>query len=152
MGTLGKAAGVAGAFVAADSRVIECMVQRARSYIFTTAASPIMAATLIESVRCIEAADEQRTHLQGLIQILRSGLANSQWSLLPSDTAIQPILIGDNTQTLRVAAALLEQGLWVPAIRPPTVPQGTARLRVSLSAAHTEAHVRSLVDALKALT
>lgn len=151
MGTLGKAAGVAGAFVAADARVIEYLMQQARSYIYTTAASPVMAATLIEALRCIEAADESRAHLKNLIVQLREGLAGTRWSLLPSQTAIQPVVIGDNADAVRVADALLEQGLWVPAIRPPTVPQDTARLRVSLSAAHTETQVGVLIDALKAL-
>jgi 8-amino-7-oxononanoate synthase len=151
MGTLGKAAGVAGAFVAADALVIEWLLQRARSYIFTTAASPIMAATLLEAVKLIAAADEGRANLTQRIHQLRAGLADTRWRLLHSDTAIQPIIVGDNAEAVRVAEALLERGLWVPAIRPPTVPKGTARLRVSLSAAHTEAHVAALVDALKLL-
>jgi 8-amino-7-oxononanoate synthase len=151
MGTLGKAAGVAGAFVAADTLVIEWLLQRARAYIFTTAASPIMAATLLEAVKLIAAADDGRANLTQRIHQLRAGLADTRWRLLHSDTAIQPIIVGDNAEAVRVAEALLERGLWVPAIRPPTVPKGTARLRVSLSAAHTEAHIRALVDALKAL-
>jgi 8-amino-7-oxononanoate synthase len=151
MGTLGKAAGVAGAFVAADALVIEWLLQRARAYIFTTAASPIMAATLLEAVKLIAAADDGRANLTQRIHQLRAGLADTRWRLLHSDTAIQPIIVGDNAEAVRVAEALLERGLWVPAIRPPTVPKGTARLRVSLSAAHTEAHIRALVDALKAL-
>jgi 8-amino-7-oxononanoate synthase len=151
MGTLGKAAGVAGAFVAADALVIEWLLQRARSYIFTTAASPIMAATLVEAVKLIAAADDGRANLVQRISQLRNGLADTRWHLLHSDTAIQPIIVGDNAEAVRVAEALLERGLWVPAIRPPTVPKGTARLRVSLSAGHTEAHISALVDALKAL-
>ncbi|MDQ5947411.1 MAG: 8-amino-7-oxononanoate synthase [Pseudomonadota bacterium] len=151
MGTLGKAAGVAGAFVAADALVIEWLLQRARAYIFTTAASPIMAATLLEAIKLIAAADEGRTNLTQRIHQLRAGLADTRWRLLHSDTAIQPIIVGDNAEAVRVAEALLERGLWVPAIRPPTVPKGTARLRVSLSAAHTETHVAALVDALKLL-
>jgi 8-amino-7-oxononanoate synthase len=151
MGTLGKAAGVAGAFVAADALVIEWLLQRARSYIFTTAASPITAATLVEAVKLIAAADDGRANLLRHIAQLRAGLAGTRWRLLHSDTAIQPIIVGDNAEAVRVAEALLEHGLWVPAIRPPTVPKGTARLRVSLSAAHTEAHIAALVDALKAL-
>lgn len=154
MGTLGKAAGVAGAFVAADPLVIETLLQRARSYIFTTAASPITAATLVEAVHVISEADDRRAHLRALIQQLRTGLASlegSRWQMLSSETAIQPIIIGDNTEALRIADALLERGLWVPAIRPPTVAKGTARLRVSLSAAHTSAHVAALIEALKAL-
>jgi 8-amino-7-oxononanoate synthase len=151
MGTLGKAAGVAGAFVAAEALVIEWLLQRARAYIFTTAASPIMAATLLEAIKLIAAADDGRANLTQRIQQLRTGLADTRWRLLHSDTAIQPIIVGDNTEAVRVAEALLQRGLWVPAIRPPTVPKGTARLRVSLSAAHTEAHVAALVDALKLL-
>jgi 8-amino-7-oxononanoate synthase len=151
MGTLGKAAGVAGAFVAADALVIEWLLQRARSYIFTTAASPITAATLVEAVKLIAAADDGRANLVRHIAQLRAGLAGTRWQLLHSDTAIQPIIVGDNAEAVRIAEALLERGLWVPAIRPPTVPKGTARLRVSLSAAHTEVHIAALVDALKAL-
>ncbi|MDQ5880668.1 MAG: 8-amino-7-oxononanoate synthase, partial [Pseudomonadota bacterium] len=96
MGTLGKAAGVAGAFVAADTLVIEWLLQRARAYIFTTAASPIMAATLLEAVKLIAAADEGRTNLTQRIHQLRAGLADTRWRLLHSDTAIQPIIVGDN--------------------------------------------------------
>ena len=151
MGTLGKAAGVAGAFVAADPLVIEWLLQRARSYIFTTAASPVMAATLLAALDCIAAADAGRATLMQRIDQLRSGLAGTRWRMLASETAIQPIIVGDNADTVRVAEALLERGLWVPAIRPPTVPKGTARLRVSLSAAHSEAHVDALLNALKAL-
>jgi 8-amino-7-oxononanoate synthase len=151
MGTLGKAAGVAGAFVAADSLVIEWLLQRARSYIFTTAASPVMAATQLKALDCIINADTARDNLMQRIAQLRSGLEDTRWRMLRSETAIQPIIVGDNAECVRIADALLERGLWVPAIRPPTVPKGTARLRVSLSATHTEAHVAALVDALKAL-
>jgi 8-amino-7-oxononanoate synthase len=151
MGTLGKAAGVAGAFVAADPVVIDWLVNKARSYIFTTAASPIVAATLVESVNLLAAGDARRAHLFRLIAQLRDGLAGTRWQLCDSPTAIQPIVVGDNHEALALADALFERGLWVPAIRPPTVPKGTARLRVTLSAAHSEAQVAQLVDALKAL-
>jgi 8-amino-7-oxononanoate synthase len=151
MGTLGKAAGVAGAFVAADSLVIEWLLQRARSYIFTTAASPVIAATLLAALDCIVNADAARENLMQRIAQLRDGLEDTRWRMLRSETAIQPIIVGDNAECVRIADALLERGLWVPAIRPPTVPKGTARLRVSLSATHTEAQVAALVDALKAL-
>ncbi|MFC5302748.1 8-amino-7-oxononanoate synthase [Azospira restricta] len=151
MGTLGKAAGVAGAFVAADRRVVDWLVNKARAYIFTTAASPILATTVTRSVALIAAADDRRAHLQALVAQLRAGVAELRWNLLPSETAIQPLIIGDNHEALRVAGALFERGLWVPAIRPPTVAKGTARLRISLSAAHTEAQVAQLVDALRAL-
>ena len=151
MGTLGKAAGAAGAFVAGDATVIEWLQQRARSYLFTTAGSPIIACALTASLELIATGDARRRHLWQLSAQLRDGLAGTRWHLLPSPTAIQPVIIGDNHAALRVAQALYERGLWVPAIRPPTVPRGTARLRVSLSAAHSAAHVACLADALREL-
>jgi 8-amino-7-oxononanoate synthase len=151
MGTLGKAAGASGAFVAGSATVIEWLLQRARTYIFTTGSSPIIACALLASLDLIEHGDERRAHLQGLTTQLRDGLDNTRWQLVPSPTAIQPIIIGDNHEALRVANALFERGLWVPAIRPPTVPKGTARLRVSLTAAHTNEQVERLVHALREL-
>ena len=151
MGTLGKAAGASGAFVAAHEAVIEWLLQRARTYIFTTGSSPMIASALLASLDLIENGDARRTRLWQLTAQLRDGLANTRWQLLPSPTAIQPVMIGDNFETLRVANALFERGLWVPAIRPPTVAKGSARLRVSLSAAHTTDQVEQLIDALKAL-
>ncbi len=151
IGTLGKAAGVSGAFVAGAANVIEWLLQRARTYIFTTAASPIVAATLFKSLKLIEQGEALRSHLQLLIEHLHHGLKDTRWQLLPSPTAIQPIIIGDNDAALHIAAALFEQGIWVPAIRPPTVPKGTARLRITLSAAHTVAQVDRLLEALKRL-
>lgn len=151
MGTLGKAAGAAGAFVAGSATVIEWLQQRARSYIFTTASSPIIACALAASLDLIAAGDARRQHLWQLVAQLRDGLADTRWHLLPSPTAIQPVIIGDNHAALRIAGALYERGLWVPAIRPPTVPRGTARLRVSLTAAHSEAQLARLVDALREL-
>ncbi|MFA9949096.1 8-amino-7-oxononanoate synthase [Dentiradicibacter hellwigii] len=149
MGTLGKAAGASGAFVAASETVIEWLISRARTYIFTTGASPIMACALLASLDLIEQGDARRAHLQRLIARLRDGLSATQWRLMPSPTAIQPIIIGDNHAALRVAAALYDKGIWAPAIRPPTVPAGTARLRVSLSATHRVEQIDRLVDALK---
>jgi 8-amino-7-oxononanoate synthase len=95
--------------------------------------------------------DAQRAHLIRLIAKLRSGLADLPWQLMPSETAIQPLLIGDNQQSLKLSEGLRERGIWVAAIRPPTVPQGTARLRITLSAAHTEADVDQLIRALHEL-
>ena len=149
VGTLGKAAGVSGAFVAGTDSAIEWLMQRARTYIFTTASSPMIAAALSASLVLIEAGDARRQRLNQLIASLREGLDGTRWHLLPSPTAIQPIMIGSNEDALRVSAQLAERGIWVPAIRPPTVPQGTARLRVSLSAAHKPEHVERLVEALK---
>ncbi|HQO28735.1 MAG TPA: 8-amino-7-oxononanoate synthase [Accumulibacter sp.] len=151
MGTLGKAAGGAGAFVAGDATVIEWLTQRARAYIFTTAGSPMVACALSASLRLIADGEARRQHLWQLIAQLRDGLADSGWRLLPSPTAIQPLIVGDNQRALQLAAALYERGLWVPAIRPPTVPAGTARLRISLTAAHQPAQVTALVDALREL-
>ncbi len=148
MGTLGKAAGVSGAFVAGDRRVIDWLTQRARPYIFTTASSPLLAAALLASLDLIAAGDERRAHLRRLIDRLRSGLDGLPWRLLPSPTAIQPLLIGGNDAAVRLSERLFARGLWVPAIRPPTVPAGTARLRISLSAAHDEAQIDALISAL----
>jgi 8-amino-7-oxononanoate synthase len=151
MGTLGKAAGASGAFVAGSETLVEWLLQRARSYIFTTGSSPVIACALLASLELIENADARRDHLRQLCAQLRDGLAGTRWPLLASPTAIQPVIIGDNHDALRVAGALYERGLWVPAIRPPTVPKGSARLRVSLTAAHRADQVASLVAALREL-
>ncbi|MFB0935969.1 MAG: 8-amino-7-oxononanoate synthase, partial [Propionivibrio sp.] len=151
MGTLGKAAGAAGAFVAASDTVVEWLLQRARTYIFTTGSSPVISCALLASLTLIREGDERRRQLRRLTLRLQNGLSGTRWQLMRSPTAIQPVIIGDNHETLQVALALFDRGLWVPAIRPPTVPKGTARLRVSLSAAHSEAHVQLLVDALREL-
>jgi 8-amino-7-oxononanoate synthase len=153
MGTLGKAAGVGGAFVAAHATVIDWLVQKARPYIYTTAAPPALAHALLSSMDIIQGEEGQarRLHLQELIAQLRRDLRLKRWTLMESITAIQPIIIGDNAESMRAAASLCEQGLWVPAIRPPTVPEGTARLRVTLSAAHTKDDVARVVEAINAL-
>ena len=150
IGTLGKAAGVAGAFVAAHATVVEWLVQRARPYIYTTAAPPAVAHALLKSMDIIDSDEgrQRRAQLKQLIGRLRERLALKRWSLLPSQTPIQPVIIGDNAQTMATGAALLARGSWVGAIRPPTVPPGTSRLRITLSAAHTLAQVDALADAL----
>ena len=155
MATLGKAAGVAGAFVAGDDALIEWLLQKTRSYIFATAAPAMLASALRVSLRLIAQEDGRRTHLHRLIARLRSGLTTglqgSAWQLSDSRTAIQPLLIGRNDDALAVMEGLRLRGIWVPAIRPPTVPEGTARLRIALSAAHTDADIDLLIDALSAL-
>jgi 8-amino-7-oxononanoate synthase len=151
VGTLGKAAGVAGAFVAGHADVVEWLLQKTRTYIYTTGAPPALAHALLESLRLIESGDARRQQLGALIDSFRTHARLQRWRLLPSRTAIQAVLIGDNAETLAVARALLEAGLWVPAIRPPTVPADTARLRVSLSAAHDEAEVIRLAHTLMRL-
>jgi 8-amino-7-oxononanoate synthase len=154
MGTLGKAAGVAGAFVAAHPLVIEWLVQTARSYIFTTAAPPLLAHALLTSLDLIEGAegDARRGQLEllqaQLIDGLRPLAVRKGWQLPHSDTPIQPLLIGDNGQALALAAALDARGLRVPAIRPPTVASGTARLRITLCADHVAEDVDRLLAAL----
>lgn len=151
MGTLGKAAGVSGAFVAAEQVVIDTLVNQARSYVYTTATPPALSVTLLTSLQLIAQGDALRAHLYRLIAKLRAGLRDLPWQLMPSDTAIQPLLIGDNKQALALSEGLRARGIWVAAIRPPTVPQGTARLRITLSAAHTAADVERLIEALHAL-
>lgn len=151
MATLGKAAGVSGAFVAAEQVVIDTLINHANSYVYTTATPPALSSALLQSLQLIEQSDERRLHLRHLVAKLRSGLAGLPWALMESDTAIQPLLIGDNQRALELSAALRERGIWVAAIRPPTVPQGTARLRITLSAAHTEADVERLIGALHEL-
>ncbi len=157
MGTLGKAAGLGGAFVAAHPTIIDWLVQAARAYIYTTAAPPAVAHGLRESLRLIggEEGDRRRANLQQRIAQLRSGLTALTeahpalgWHLADSATAIQPLIVGDNAAARALAAALDAQGLWVPAIRPPTVPVGTARLRITLSATHSADDVQRLVQGL----
>jgi 8-amino-7-oxononanoate synthase len=151
MGTLGKAAGVGGAFVAGSELAIEYLMQKARSYIFTTAQPPAIAAALLKSLELIAASDDRRAHLQSLIRQLQADCADLPWRLPPSQTAIQPLIVGDNEKALALSQALWRRGLWVAAIRPPTVPAGTARLRISLSAAHRHEDVAALTSALRAL-
>ncbi len=153
VGTLGKAAGVGGAFIAAHASVIELMIQRARPYIYTTAAPPALAHALLASLDIIAGGEgaRRRAHLNALVAQLGEQLHLRRWQRLPSHTAIQPIVIGGNEEALQVAAHLHAQGLWVPAIRPPTVAPGTSRLRVTLCAAHTEQEVAQLATALNAL-
>ena len=151
MGTLGKAAGVGGAFVAGSALAIDYLLNKGRSYIFTTAAPPAVACALRASLKIIEQGEARRQQLFANIARLQSGLRGLPWPLLPSATAIQPLIVGDNAAALALAQALWQGGLWVPAIRPPTVPKGTARLRISLSAAHTAADIDLLVTTLKEL-
>jgi 8-amino-7-oxononanoate synthase len=151
MGTLGKAAGVGGAFVAGSETAIEYLLQKGRSYIFTTAQPPAVACALSKSLQLIRNGDALRASLIARIAQLRDGLAGLPLKLLPSPTAIQPLIVGANEAAVGLSKALWERGLWVPAIRPPTVPKGTARLRISVSAAHTAADIESLIAALKEL-
>jgi 8-amino-7-oxononanoate synthase len=151
MGTLGKAAGVFGAFVAADADVIEWLLQRARTYMFTTSTPPVLAAALLAALDVIETESWRRRHLTALIERVHAGLSGLRWRLLPSATAIQPLIIGDNAEAMSLMDSLRHSGIWVPAIRPPTVPPGTARLRISLSAAHSDQDVDRWLNRLRAV-
>jgi 8-amino-7-oxononanoate synthase len=148
MGTLGKAAGVAGAFVAAHRAVIETLLQTARPYVFTTASPPLLACALRTSLAIIRSEPQRRARLFALLAQFRAGSATLPWRLLPSETAIQSLVVGDNVAALGLSDALWQRGLWVPAIRPPTVPRGTARLRITISAAHADTDVERLLAAL----
>jgi 8-amino-7-oxononanoate synthase len=149
VGTLGKAAGVAGAFVAGAAEMVETLLQRARTYIYTTAAPAMLAAAVEASLELIREDEWRREHLRNLIAVLRRELRESESALAPSESPIQPLILGGNSEAVRASATLRERGILVPAIRPPTVPEGTARLRISLSAVHSEEEVVRLAAALR---
>ncbi len=148
MGTLGKAFGSFGAFVAGSETLIESLIQFARPYIYTTALPPAVAAATRAALRLVREGGDRRAHLQNLVQRFRTGAQSLGLELWPSVSAIQPIIVGADARALRLTEALRQRGFWISAIRPPTVPEGTARLRVTLSAAHTEAQVDALLEAL----
>ena len=158
VGTLGKAAGLAGAFVVAHATIAQYLLQAARTYIFTTASLPAVAHALCTSLALIEGAEGQarRQQLQALQARLRAGVQalmarrpDLGWRLADSDTPVQPLIVGDNAAVMALAARLDAAGLRVPGIRPPTVPEGEARLRITLCASHTEADVDALLHALQ---
>jgi 8-amino-7-oxononanoate synthase len=151
MGTLGKAAGVAGAFVAAHPAVIETLLQTARSYVYTTASPPMLATALAASISIVRNDAPRREHLFALLSRWRKLASALPWPARPSPTPIQPLMIGDASETLAVSEALWQRGIWVPAIRPPTVPLGTARLRITLSAAHSDTDLDRLFEALSVI-
>jgi 8-amino-7-oxononanoate synthase len=151
LATLGKAAGVAGAFVAGSADLIEWLVNKARTYVYTTAQPPALAAGVMASLELIATEPWRRERLAQNITQLKAGVAELPWALMPSDTPIQPLLIGGNHEALAVATGLFERRILAPAIRPPTVPEGTARLRISLSAAHTAEDIDRLLTALREL-
>jgi 8-amino-7-oxononanoate synthase len=151
MATLGKAAGVFGAFVAAQAEVIETLIQHARSYIYTTAAPPLLSHALLKSLELIEREEWRRERLTQITAVLKQELQPLRWKLLPSATPIQPLIIGENDKALLLSEALRQRGILVPAIRPPTVPKGGSRLRISLSASHTVEDVARLGAALREL-
>ncbi len=149
MGTLGKGFGSAGAFVAGSETLIETLIQFARSYIYTTAMPPAVAAASLASLRLVRDGQERREHLRNLIQRFRRGAEAIGLTLMDSATPIQPIWVGDSARAMALSTALEAEGLFVTAIRPPTVPAGSSRLRVTLSAAHSEAQVDQLLQGLE---
>lgn len=151
MATLGKALGTAGAFIAGSDELIDTLIQKARTYIYTTASPPAVAEATRASLSIIKSQPELRTRLHNNIQYFRRCCEQLGISLTDSRTAIQPIIIGDTQTTVAASEQLLAQGIHITAIRPPTVPEGTARLRITLSAAHKLAHIDKLVTALHML-
>ncbi|WP_439852457.1 8-amino-7-oxononanoate synthase [Pseudomonas syringae] len=149
VGTLGKSFGTSGAFVAGSEELIETLIQFARPYIYTTSQPPALACATLKSLELLRTEHWRREHLTRLIRQFRRGAEQIGLQLMDSFTPIQPIVIGDAGRALRLSQLLRERGLLVTAIRPPTVPAGSARLRVTLSAAHSEAHVQLLLNALE---
>ncbi|MGZ8217300.1 8-amino-7-oxononanoate synthase [Methylomagnum sp.] len=148
MGTLGKAFGTFGAFVAGCADLIEFLIQRARTYIYTTALPPAVAEATRVALRLVRAESWRREHLNRLVARFRAGAEQLGLNLMDSSTPIQPIVLGDNEAAVRAGRWLLDAGFLVGTIRPPTVPAGTARLRITFTAAHTEAQVDGLLEAL----
>ncbi|MBK8970298.1 MAG: 8-amino-7-oxononanoate synthase [Hahellaceae bacterium] len=151
MGTLGKALGTSGAFVAGSRDLIDMLVQFARPYIYTTAMPPLIAAATLKSLEIVAQEPWRRAHLQHLIHRFRQGALAQGWRLMSSHTPIQPIQVGTTEAALALSDALRQRGILVTAIRPPTVPVGSSRLRITLTAAHTEAQVDQLLGALEDL-
>ncbi len=149
IGTLGKAFGTFGAFVAGSDELIEYLIQKARPYIYTTALPPALAEATRISLKLIQNEHWRREKLQTLIKQFRQGTTELGLQLMESSTPIQPLVIGDNAKALAMSAALLEKGILISAIRPPTVPEGTARLRITFSAEHSESDVEHLLNALE---
>jgi 8-amino-7-oxononanoate synthase len=148
VGTLGKSFGTSGAFVAGSEELIETLIQHARTYIYTTTMSPAIASATRASLKLLQQEEWRREKLNHLIQRFRSGCEQLGLPLMASPTPIQPILVGEADRAMAISAALEAKGIFIGAIRPPTVPQGGARLRVTISASHTDEQLDRLLDAL----
>ncbi|MEW6352754.1 MAG: 8-amino-7-oxononanoate synthase [Pseudomonadota bacterium] len=148
VGTLGKAFGTFGAFVAGSENLIETLIQESRCYIYTTAVPPALAHATRVGLRLVRSEAWRREHLHNLIARFRAGAAQLNLPVMPSDTPIQPLRVGDGEKALALSEALRARGLLISAIRPPSVPRGSARLRITLSAAHSEAHIDRLLETL----
>jgi len=151
VGTLGKAFGTSGAFVAGSDVLIESIIQKARSYIYTTALPPAIAAATRTSLLYVKQDNWRRDKLKKLVQRFQAGARQLGLSLMPSESAIQPIVLGGSQQAVKASDYLFQHGFWVSAIRPPTVPQGSARLRITFSALHNEQQIDQLLGALEHL-
>ena len=149
MATFGKALGVAGAFVGGSRQFTDYLVNFARDYVYSTHMPPAQAHAISAAVAWVKQADAERAHLQALIQQFKAGISDLGLVAGESSTAIQPLIIGDADKAVAVANKLRERGLWVTAIRPPTVPKGTARLRITLTAAHQQSDISLLLNELK---
>lgn len=149
MATFGKALGVAGAFICGSRQLIDYLVNFARDYVYSTHMPPAQAHAISAAVTWVKQADAERAHLQTLIQQFKAGIAELGLVAGESSTAIQPLIIGDADKAVAVANKLRERGLWITAIRPPTVPKGTARLRITLTAAHQPSDISLLLNELK---
>ena len=153
IGTLGKAAGVSGAFICAQDSFIEWLIQKGRPYIYSTATPPAIAHALLKSLEIIETDEgkQRRAHLDKLIDIWQKEMHFSAWKKISSSTPIQPLILGSNANALLAAQLLDDAGYWIPAIRPPTVPVGSARLRITFSANHSEDDLRALINTLQSI-
>jgi len=151
IGTLGKAAGVSGAFICAQDSFIEWLIQKGRPYIYSTATPPAIAHTLLKSLELIASGEgiKRRIQLNQLIKIWQDEMVFLEWQKVSSCTPIQPVILGSNANTLMAAKLLDEAGYWIPAIRPPTVPVGSARLRITFCANHSADDLRKLITTLK---
>ena len=150
MATLGKALGTAGAFVAGSEVLIEALIQQARNYIYTTAIPPAVAAATLTALDLIREESWRRDHLQDLIILFRRGAEQLELPIMASASAIQPLMVGDARRAVAVSNLLRQRGILIGAIRPPTVPAGTSRLRITLSAAHSNEQVQQLLEQLAA--
>ncbi|QWD70557.1 8-amino-7-oxononanoate synthase [Polynucleobacter sp. UB-Siik-W21] len=153
IGTLGKAAGVSGAFICAQDSFIEWLIQKGRPYIYSTATPHAIAHALLKSLEIIETDEgkQRRAHLDKLIDIWQKEMHFSAWKKISSSTPIQPLILGSNANALLAAQLLDDAGYWIPAIRPPTVPVGSARLRITFSANHSEDDLRALINTLQSI-
>lgn len=151
MATFGKALGTSGAFIAGEKEVLEYFVQSARTLIYTTAPPPALAVATVRALELLREEDWRRQALHELINYFRESARQQGLSLAPSRTQIQPLIIGAADKTVALSKRLLEKGIYIQAIRPPTVPEGTSRLRITLTAAHERRHVDQLLETLPTL-